>query len=352
MIYHLLIFLLVSTFVIADKIDTFYGSIEVEEPVLLELIHSPAFQRLKEIHQYGVSYYTDFREEYTRYEHSLGVFFVLRQKGAPLKEQIAGLLHDTSHTVFSHVGDWVFNKEHQEIDYSTSIHQSYLVKSGIDAILQKYGYTSAQIEPREEFFPMLEQPGPSLCADRIDYNIQGAYFQGFITKSEALEILNDLHFVQGNWVATKQQLMAKLVRFALYMTENCWGSPTNHLASRALADALLQAMDIKLITYDQLLFSTDSIVWELLQTSKDPLVQKNLQKVFAASHSYDLVTETEADLIVKSKFRGIDPWILHNGTLVRITSLDHALATQYKTTKEKMGKGWMIKFKPLAKPIS
>jgi hypothetical protein len=49
-------------------IETFYGAIAVEEPVLLELIESSAFQRLKYIHQYCVSYYTTHREEYTRYD--------------------------------------------------------------------------------------------------------------------------------------------------------------------------------------------------------------------------------------------------------------------------------------------
>jgi hypothetical protein len=53
----------------AQKIDTFYGPIEVEEPVILELLESRAMQRLKTLHQYGVVYYTTHREEYTRYDH-------------------------------------------------------------------------------------------------------------------------------------------------------------------------------------------------------------------------------------------------------------------------------------------
>ena len=39
----------------ARQIDTFYGPIEVQENVLLELMDSPVFQRLKNIHQYGVA---------------------------------------------------------------------------------------------------------------------------------------------------------------------------------------------------------------------------------------------------------------------------------------------------------
>ena len=93
-----------------EKVDTFYGSIDVQEPVLIDLIHSPAVQRLKRVHQYGVAFYTTHKENYTRYDHSLGVFAILRLKEASLQEQIAGLLHDVSHTAFSHVGDWAYDQ--------------------------------------------------------------------------------------------------------------------------------------------------------------------------------------------------------------------------------------------------
>lgn len=54
----LLLFVVLSLELFAEKIETFYGEIDVEEPVLIELIQSPAFQRLKWVRQYGVSYYT------------------------------------------------------------------------------------------------------------------------------------------------------------------------------------------------------------------------------------------------------------------------------------------------------
>lgn len=85
----------------AEMVESFYGPIEVNEPVLLELIKCPAFQRLKHIHQYGVAYYTTHQEEYNRFDHSVGVFAILRKNGASLDQQISGLLHDVSHTVFS-----------------------------------------------------------------------------------------------------------------------------------------------------------------------------------------------------------------------------------------------------------
>ena len=141
----------------STQVATFYGAFDVEEPVLIELIESPAFQRLKQIHQYGVAYYTTHREPYTRYEHSLGVFALLRSQGCSLHEQIAGLLHDVSHTVFSHVGDWIFQEQGEEIDYQTLTHVDYLHTSGLAVILERHGYRVEQVLPDGKLFPALER---------------------------------------------------------------------------------------------------------------------------------------------------------------------------------------------------
>ena len=328
--------------VFALPIETFYGPIEVEEEVLLELIESPAFQRLKQIHQYGASYYITHREEYTRYDHSLGVFAILRAKGAPLAEQIAGLLHDVSHTAFSHVGDQIFQGQYAGDDYQGSIHQSFLEERGLDEILKRHGFTAAQVLPKQELFPALEQPSPNLCADRIEYNIQGAFYQGFLSKEEIQQIFDDLQFIDGNWVGTNRQLLTKLVRFSLFMTQDCWGSAENYFLSRALADSLVQAMKIGFISKEEVVFGTDQAIWNRLLQSKDPIISQNMQKIFHVQDDYRLVEPSQADFTIKTKFRGINPWILIDGKLVRLTEIDPSLAEEFNAMKETMQKGWGI----------
>ena len=340
------LFFLIPFALYARQIDTFYGSIEVEEPVLLELIESAAFQRLKFIHQYGVAYYTTHREEYTRYDHSLGVFVILRAQNCSLQEQIAGLLHDVSHTAFSHVGDWIFGKANQEKDYQNSIHDVFLEQSGLEEILKKYNFTIDQILPTEESFPALESRLPNLCADRIDYNIQGAYYQGFITYEEAQQIFRGLHFVDGAWMSVDGELMKKVVRFSLFMTQDCWGSPANYFSSRWLADAILKGIELGCISDQEVHFGTDQAIWDKLIACEDLFVQKKMKMLHQADASYLLVDCFEADLILKSKFRGIDPWIFSEGKLVRLTAIDPILAAEYKSVKERIEKGLAIKIIP------
>src|SRR5947209_1068316 len=134
--------------------DRLYGSINIAEPVLGELINSPSVQRLKKIGQFGVpDRYYHFKS-FSRYEHSLGVMILLRLLKANLEEQIAGLLHDVSHASFSHVYDWVLedqtslshHESHQDIRHSL-----FLKKSELPSILDKYGYKVEQISDYHNF---------------------------------------------------------------------------------------------------------------------------------------------------------------------------------------------------------
>lgn len=336
---------------IGETIDTFYGAIEVEEPVLLELIHSPALQRLKSIHQYGVAYYTATHpEEYNRFDHSIGVFTILRLKGASLEEQISGLLHDVSHTAFSHVGDWVFGKEYQEDDYQSTIHRLYLAVSGAEKILNKHGYTIGNVLPKSAEFRMLEQSLPNLSADRLDYNIQGAFFQKFLTKEEALELFQDLFFENDRWITTKKDLAAKLMRFSLYMTENCWGSATNYVTSCWLADAINQGLKTGLLSWNEFHFGIDQDVWDKLCNSQDPFIQSRMYMLSRPNDFYRVVKPEQASTLVKFRCRGIDPWIQHKGEIVRLTSLDADLAEALRQTKEKSLQGWPLELKLIDHP--
>lgn len=337
------VFILFTNCLFSERISTFYGDLEVEEPLLLELIYCPAMQRLKEIHQYGVSYYTKTHpEEYTRFDHSLGVFAILRKKKASLEEQIAGLLHDVSHTVFSHVGDWVYSKENREEDYQSSIHDFYLVRFGIEEILNRYGYQVEHVSPKRKEFVMLEQPLPNLCADRIDYNIQGAYFQGFITKEEAKELVSDLVFENGKWILSNPALAAKITQFSLVMTENCWGSAENFMTSRWLAYAILQGFKIGVISWDDFHFGTDQMIWDRLLTSQDPVIQNYMQMVLFPKKHYRLVHPNQATTFLKFRFRGIDPWIAQNGKISRLTSLNSALNITFQKTQQQSIEGWPV----------
>lgn len=341
----LFLFLTIQVVLFSKPIETFYGTIEVTEPVLLDVIESKPMQRLKGVHQYGVSYYTTHREEYNRFDHSIGVFTILRLKGASLNEQLAGLLHDVSHTVFSHVGDYTFNPNNLHESYQDDVHSWFLQKYGIGEILKKHGIAIQDILPKNGKFLALEQELPNLCADRIDYNLQGAYFQGFLTKAEIKEILDDLQFVDGKWVSAKPELMKKMVRFSLHMTKECWGSPDNFLTSKWLAEAIHRAVHLGKLTQDDIHFGEDRAIWEKLNHIPDGVIKNLFAKIFNARGEFTLVKNEEADLHPKLKFRGVDPWIKQGDKIVRLTEYDSKFGREFAQVKNEMAQGWPIKLK-------
>lgn len=333
----------ISVLLFGETVETFYGPVEVDEPVLLELLKHPALLRLEKVHQYGIAYYTTHREEYSRFDHSVGVFALLKKNGASLEEQISGLLHDVSHTVFSHVGDWIFGKEYQEEDYQSIIYKNYLSHSGIEDVLMKYGYTINQIYPKNKAFTMLEQPLPNLCADRIEYNLQGAYYQKFLTKKEVLELYHDLRFIEGKWVGTRVDLLKKLARFPLFMTEDCWGSAANYALSRWLADAMIKGLATGLLSWKEIHVGIDDAVWDKLIHAKDDFIQQRMRMIADYNNYFERVDLQNAEVLVRFRCRGVDPWVIHKGQTLRLTQLDPELAKELEIVRQKAIEGRPIK---------
>src|SRR3984885_5518051 len=77
--------------------DRVYARIAVEDAGILDLIECPTFQRLKGVMQAGPSSLAFPFKDVTRFEHSLGVFVLLRRLRASRREQVAGLLPALSH---------------------------------------------------------------------------------------------------------------------------------------------------------------------------------------------------------------------------------------------------------------
>jgi hypothetical protein len=324
-------------------VDTIYGSFEVVEPVLIELFNSTTMERIKHVLQYGVSdYVIKQNKKYTRYEHCVGVWALLRMYGATLEEQIAGLLHDASHTVFSHVGDVLFNHRSPNSSYQDDIHEWYLKQQKIDLLLHPYHLSLETILHKNGAHKMLEQNLPDICADRLEYNLQAGIKTGMLTVDDIATILKDIHYENGNWYFTNVESAKKLGFVSLFNTEFVWGGPEDHFIYRWTADALKRALTIGLLTTDDIHFSTDAIVWSELWTSNDPIIIDCLDKIIHYKKIIVTTTPEESNLVIKSKFRGLNPLIKIEDTFKRLTDLDVEYRKEYERVKKQVTDGWNI----------
>jgi uncharacterized protein len=311
-----------------------YGVFEVSDLVVFDLINSTAMQRISKVHQFGVMKCVKKLPDYSRFDHSIGVWALLRRFGAPLNEQLAGLLHDVSHTAFSHLGDYVFNHTSDTDSYQDDIHEWVLRRYGIDKVIAPYGISLKNVLHKNPAYRVLEQDLPDLCADRLEYNLQEGLQRGLINKKDIDDILNALRFENGQWFFMDQENAVKFAKVPLYLVEHVWGSMENFLVYTWAAQAIRRALDISLITSDEFHFSTDDLVWDKLVHATDPAICAYMKKVEDIEKYYVLADDSmRVDKVVTAKFRGIDPFVLSGSGLKRLTQIEASFAMEFERVK-------------------
>lgn len=324
-------------------LTTIYGQTSITEPVLIELIKSPVVERLKKIHQYGVTPYVRHEESYTRYEHSLGVMLLLKQFGASLEEQIDGLLHDASHTVFSHIGDSLFNYRLRKESYQDKIHEWFLEHEGIIDLLKKYSFEDACSKDAKKYHRMLEQDRPDLCADRIEYNLTGALRESLLVVDEIQAIIKALHYGDGNWYFDNKDAATKFGRVSLQLSQMRWGGDWNLFVDYCASQILLRALELGIINTEMVHFGTDDAVMQILVAHNDPQIMKWRDYMYGVKQSYHLSDETDYDFYIKGKFSGTDPLVKINNKLLRVSELDSTYAQEFALCKACIEKGYYFK---------
>uniref|UniRef100_A0A3P9LMX2 HD domain-containing protein n=1 Tax=Oryzias latipes TaxID=8090 RepID=A0A3P9LMX2_ORYLA len=145
--------------------DSIHGHVELH-PLLVQIIDTPQFQRLRYIKQFSGGYFVYPGASHNRFEHSIGVAYLAGLQAKTLREnqpdleitdedilcvEIAGLCHDLGHGPFSHLFDQMFmpqackNEEWKHEDASVKMFE-YLLEKNKD--IQKY--LTEMKKPRDE----------------------------------------------------------------------------------------------------------------------------------------------------------------------------------------------------------
>lgn len=228
--------------------DLVYGTFELP-PIFEDLLASKAVRRLSGIHQSGAIFLVNPDISHSRLEHSIGVMLLIRMLGGSELEQIAGLVHDISHTAFSHVADYVFNNK--EENYHEQVFEPVLLDSNIPEILENYGYSIDQI--LKSSFSLLEQPLPYLCADRLDYTLRDALHAGIISRKSARAFLQTVTVKNGKIVVTDQDQAEWISSTFDRLNKEVFNLPLYVYANQQIAVLIKQFLDNGLINTSDLL---------------------------------------------------------------------------------------------------
>jgi uncharacterized protein len=175
--------------------DPLHGAIALDrqdptEALLIDLIDTPAFQRLRRIRQLGPASLTFHGAESSRFTHSLGVMAIARRAFdriakayPPLRPYrpvvlCAALLHDIGHGPFSHTCEEVFGSNHEHWT-ARILHESQPIRQLLDRFSPDLVEQIDLVYQKNHPIPLVWQLVSSqLDCDRLDYLMRDSYFTG------------------------------------------------------------------------------------------------------------------------------------------------------------------------------
>jgi hypothetical protein len=318
--------------------DPIYGPAEINEPTLLDLLGTRALQRLDGILQHGISGLVGVTNPTTRLEHSIGAMLLVRRLGGTLEEQIAALVHDVSHTAFSHVIDYVYD-QHDSQGYHEQNKERYVANTDLPRTLARHGYNWQDIID-EDRYPLLEQPGPALCADRLDYFFRDSVPLGLATTREVQRALEHLTVREGK-IAADDSETARFLAYTFIAADDLSWSNFQEVGLYELTAQVIKAgLRAGTIT-EQDFWSTDAKLWAKLARSDDGKVQRWLPLVSADTRfAWDA---TQPNWWVSTKIRTLDPDVMLGGAVQPLSALDPEFAAYRQVYLERKRGRWPIR---------
>lgn len=175
--------------------DPLHGAIVLDasdatEALLIKLIDTPPFQRLRRIRQLGPASLTFHGAESSRFTHSLGVLATTRRAFDGLSKRYpdlrshrlavlcAALLHDIGHGPFSHTAEELFGIHHETWTRHI-VRQSPVIHRLLTGCEPQLPRALEQIYTHSYPVPLVWQLVSSqLDCDRLDYLMRDSYFTG------------------------------------------------------------------------------------------------------------------------------------------------------------------------------
>jgi uncharacterized protein len=261
--------------------DPLHGAIALDrsdpvEALLIALIDTPAFQRLRRIRQLGPASLTFHGAEGSRFTHSLGVMAIARRafdRIAKLYPQLqpyrpvvlcAALLHDLGHGPFSHTCEEIFGGHHENWTCRI-LRESLPVQQLLTAFDSDLVAQIEQVYQKQYPIPLVWQLVSSqLDCDRLDYLMRDSYFTGASYGRLDLDrILMAMNFdpVSQQLVVARKGLAAiehyLIVRYFMY--SQVYSHPKNLAAAWGLDQAFRRARE--LLAQNQLAADATMTAW-------------------------------------------------------------------------------------------
>uniref|UniRef100_A0A3Q4H9Z8 Deoxynucleoside triphosphate triphosphohydrolase SAMHD1 n=1 Tax=Neolamprologus brichardi TaxID=32507 RepID=A0A3Q4H9Z8_NEOBR len=233
--------------------DPIHGHVALH-PLLIKIIDTPQFQRLRNIKQLGGTYFVFPGASHNRFEHSLGVGYLAGRLVKALNErqpellisrrdilcvQIAGLCHDLGHGPFSHMFDGVFipkarpgitwkvlNSVAQMLNENMKVNLQQLLaifvyRSFLLAVITTWPYKGRQ-KDKSFLYEIVANKRNGIDVDKWDYFARDCYHLGINNNFDYSRFLNFARVCEVDGqkhICTRDKEVGNL--YDMFHTRNC-----------------------------------------------------------------------------------------------------------------------------------
>ncbi len=254
-----------------------------EGKLLVRLIDTAEFQRLRRVRQLGLAMFTYQGAEHSRFTHSLGalhlatrILFKLQPTYQLTDQEIlavraAALLHDIGHGAFSHVIEKILGFHHEDFTIEAVLSN----QTEVNQVLRNFSAELPQsianiIDGKFKPMALAQLVSSQLDVDRMDYLLRdslmtgakyGVYDLEWIIKSLEIDKENDRMYVSARGIhAVEDYLQARY-----YMFRQVYFHRTLRSAEVVLSSLFQRAINI---------FSTGGKLWFAENTAFEKVLRK------------------------------------------------------------------------------
>lgn len=247
-----------------------------------------SLKRLKNICYFcGMDYASkdvyNFRENISRFDHSLTVALLTWSFTKNKKATLAGLFHDVGTPCFAHVIDYM-NKDYEHQESTEEFTEEIISKDKtLEMYLKEDGIAKEEVINFKNY-SIVDNNRPKLCADRLDGIIlTGIAWTKKINSNDIADIISALEVFTNEFnekeLGFKSELVAKRVlEISNEIDIYCHSNEDNYMME-LLADITRKAIESNIIKYEDLYYIDEPTLFKKLKKSNNESIN-NLLHIF------------------------------------------------------------------------
>lgn len=309
----------------------YHQILEPDFPEFLnKYIQLPLLQRLSGIGLLCGSDWTKLfnnRFYYSRLDHSIGVALITWHFTHNKAQTIAGLLHDISTPVFSHVSD--FRKGDALTQTATEEPTQALIRGDRELLklLEEDGLTVAQVEDYH-IYPVADNEIPQLSADRLEYMYpSGMALEGSWTLEQVAATYNDLEVLTNEKgepeLGFNTLELAELYCQKFCMTGHILQMNEDKITLQLLGQIMNKAVEEQVLQEDDFMTLSETQILTKLEAST---ASEKLMQLYRTFRNMTEILHTDAPLpaedyfciSLKVKQRYINPLVKTKNGVLRL----------------------------------